>query len=73
MPLVAIAPGFTSGFIWWPLNCSMATIELKTCPVASTPTPFSIASSPLSSITRAIVMTFEMDWIEKSDSASPAV
>ena len=67
MPVVAIAPGFTSGFIWWPLYCSMATIELKTWPVASTPTPSRIACSPESSITRAMVKTLEIDWIENSD------
>ena len=72
MPVVAIAPGFTSGFIWWPLYCSTATIELNTCPVASTPTPSSSTCSPESCITRAIVKTLEIDWIENSASASPA-
>ena len=51
MLVVAMAPGFTKAFISWPLYCSMALIELNTCPVASTPTPFSIALSPLSCIT----------------------
>ena len=38
MPVVVIAPGFTSAFISWPLLASMASIELNGMPVASTPT-----------------------------------
>ncbi len=48
-------------------------IELNTCPVASTPMLFSIASGPCSSITLAIVNTLEIDWIETSDVTSPLV
>ena len=73
MPVVAIAPGFTNAFIWWPLYCSTATIELNTWPVASTPTVSTMTCSPDSCITRAIVNTFEIDWIENSESESPAV
>ena len=73
MLVVAMAPGFTKGFISWPLSCSTATIELNTWPVASTPTPSSIALSPLSCITSARVKTLEIDWIEKSWSTSPIV
>ena len=51
----------------------MATIELKRMPVASTPIVFAIASGPCSSMTFAIVKTFEIDWIETSDFTSPAV
>ena len=46
MLVVVIAPAFTSGFISWPLYCSIATIELKASPVASTPMLLSIAFSP---------------------------
>ena len=42
-------------------------------PVASTPIVFAMASAPGSSITCAIVKTFEIDWIETSDLMSPAV
>ena len=76
MLVAAIAPGLTRGFISGPprsSDCSMATIELKTRPVASTPMLFSIASGPCSSNTLAIVKTLEIDWIETSDLMSPAV
>ncbi len=73
MPVVAIAPALTSGFISWPLYCSMAVMELKTWPVASTPMLSSTSSSPDSWNTSAMVKTFEIDWIENSGSISPAV
>ena len=77
MLVVAMAPGLTSGFISGPPSDfwanSIATIELKRMPVASTPIVFSIASGPCSSMTLAIVKTLEIDWIETSDLTSPAV
>ena len=73
MLVIAIAPGFTKAFISWPLYFSTATIELKTWPVASTPTLSSTTFSPDSCITLAMVKTFEIDWIEKSWSTSPVV
>ncbi|MBP1654729.1 MAG: hypothetical protein H6Q28_1285 [Bacteroidetes bacterium] len=72
MLVVVMAPAFTSGFISAPLYCSTATIELNTCPVASTPMPFTTASAPDSCITCASVNTFEIDWIETSDFRSPS-
>jgi hypothetical protein len=48
-------------------------IELKRAPVASTPMRLAIASSPCSSMTCAMVKTFEIDWIETSVCTSPAV
>ena len=73
MLVMAIAPGFTNAFISCPLSFSTATIELNTWPVASTPTPSSTTFSPDSCMTAAMVKTFEIDWIEKSCSTSPAV
>ena len=68
MLVVAIAPGFTSEFISGPPSAfcesSTETIELNASPVASTPIVFAISSGPDSSITFAIVKTFEIDWIE---------
>ena len=75
--VAVIAPGFTSGLISGPPNTFCAnstdTIELKRIPVASTPIRFSIASGPCSSMTLAIVKTFEIDWIDTSDVRSPFV
>jgi hypothetical protein len=48
-------------------------MELNTWPVASTPTEFSTRASPDSWNTRAMVKTFEIDWIEKVGVMSPAV
>ena len=79
MLVAEIAPGLTSGFISGApvpttvLTPSMAMIELKRAPVASTPMRFSIESSPCSWITWAIVKTFEIDWIDTSVFTSPAV
>jgi hypothetical protein len=73
MLVVAIAPGFTNEFISCPLYCSTATIELNTCPVASTPMESSTAASPRVWRTSASVNTFEIDWMEKSFSTSPIV
>ncbi len=67
MLVAVMAPGLTIGFISAPLYCSTATIELKTWPVASTPMLLARASTPDSSITSAIVNTFEIDWIDTSD------
>ncbi len=39
---------------------------------ASTPIRFSVESSPCSSMTSAIVKTFEIDWIDISVFTSPA-
>ena len=73
MLVAVMAPGLTMAFISAPLYCSIATIELNTCPVASTPMLFSIASGPCSSMTFAMVNTLEMDWIDTSEVMSPAV
>ena len=73
MLTVAMAPGMTKGFISFPLCCSMATIELKTWPVASTPILSRTAGAPDSCMTLARVKTFEIDWMETSDLMSPAV
>jgi hypothetical protein len=77
MLVAVIAPGLTRGLISGPPSAfcanSTATIELKRMPVASTPILFSMASGPCSSITLAMVKTFEIDWIETSDFTSPAV
>ncbi len=79
MLVAEIAPGLTSGFISGApvpttvLTPSTAMIELKRAPVASTPIRFSIASSPCSWMTCAIVKTLEIDWIETSVLMSPAV
>ena len=51
----------------------MWTIELNLKPVASTPIRCLIDSRPCSSMTCAIVKTFEIDWIETSVFTSPAV
>ncbi len=72
-PTVAMAPGLTRGFISWPLYCSIASMELKACPVASTPTPLTMVSGPFSRITSARVKTLEIDWIEKGISRSPTL
>ena len=62
-----IAPGFTSAFIsgapvpTTERTPSIAMMELNLAPVASTPIRFSMASSPCSWITCAIVKTFEID------------
>ena len=53
--VVAMAPGFTKGFISFPRICSMATMELNTWPVASTPILSSTACGPAVSITLASV------------------
>ena len=68
---VAMAPGFTKGFSSFPLCCSMATMELKACPVASTPIFSRTASAPAVSSTLASVKTLEMDWMEKQTRVSP--
>ena len=74
MLVAVIAPGLTMAFISGALgHCSMAMMELKTWPVASTPMLFGIESTPDSSITSAIVKTLEIDWIETSVLMSPAV
>ena len=79
MLVAEIAPGFTSGFISGapvPTTVrtpSMAMIELKRAPVASTPIRFSTDSRPCSWMTWAIVNTFEIDWIDTSVFTSPAV
>jgi hypothetical protein len=72
MLVAVIAPGLTIAFISEPLSCSTATIELKTCPVASTPCSWD-RIGPCSSMTLAMVKTLEIDWIETSDLMSPAV
>ena len=78
MLVAEIAPGLTSGFISGEplpttvLTASTAMIELNRAPVASTPIRFSMASSPCSWITCAIVKTFEIDWIDTSVVTSPA-
>lgn len=41
--------------------------------IASTPIVFSVASGSCCSITLPSVKTLEMEWIETSDSTSPAV
>ncbi len=69
--VVAMAPGFTKGFISFPRICSMATMELNTCPVASTPIFSSTASAPAVSITLARVNTLEIDWMENWLPTSP--
>ena len=74
-----MAPGFTSAFISGapvPVMLrtpSMAMMELKRAPVASTPMRFAIESRPCSWMTWAIVNTFEIDWIDTSVLMSPAV
>ena len=79
MLVAEIAPGLTSGFISGApvpttvLTPSMAMIELKRAPVASTPICFSTDSRPCSWMTWAIVKTFEIDWIDTSVFTSPAV
>ncbi len=73
MLVVAMAPGFTQLLISLPRMRSTAVMLLNTSPVASTPTFCSIASGPCSSITRARVMTLEMDWMLTIDWTSPAV
>ena len=77
MLVAVIAPGFTRGLISGPPSTfcanSTATMELKRIPVASTPIRFSMASSPDSSMTLAMVKTLEIDWMETSDLTSPAV
>ena len=73
MLVAVMAPGLTIAFISAPLYCSTATIELNTWPVASTPMLLAIASTPDSSMTSAIVKTFEIDWIDTSDLMSPIV
>ena len=79
MLVAEIAPGLTSGFISGApvpttvFTASTAMIELNRAPVASTPIRFSIASSPCSWMTCAIVKTLEIDWIETSVFTSPAV
>ena len=73
MLVAVIAPGLTMAFISAPLYCSTATIELNTWPVASTPMLSRIASGPDSCMTRAMVKTLEIDWIETSDVMSPTV
>ncbi len=71
MLVAVMAPGFTMAFISAPLYCSTALMELNTCPVASTPMFFAMASGPCSSMTFAIVKTFEIDWIDTSELTSP--
>jgi len=61
MLVVAMVPGFTNEFISCPLYCSTATIELNTCPVASTPMVSSTRCAPLYCRTLASVKTFEID------------
>ena len=73
MLVAVMAPGLTRAFISEPLYCSTATIELKTWPVASTPMLSRIACGPWSWITRAMVKTLEMDWIETSEVMSPTL
>ena len=79
MLVAEMAPGLTSGFISGApvpatiLTPSMAMIELKRAPVASTPIRFAIDSRPCSWMTCAAVKTFEIDWIETSVFTSPAV
>ena len=79
MLVALIAPGLTSAFISGApvpttfLTASTAMIELKRAPVASTPIRFSIASTPCSWMTCAIVNTLEIDWIDTSVVRSPAV
>ena len=79
MLVAEIAPGLTSGFISGapvPTTVrtpSMAMMELNRAPVASTPIRCSIESSPCSWMTCAIVSTFDIDWIDTSVFASPAV
>ena len=79
MLVAEIAPGLTSGFISgapapdMSFAPSIAMIELKRAPVASTPIRFAIESSPCSWMTCAIVNTLEIDWIETSVLRSPAV
>ena len=77
MLVAVIAPGLTSGFISGPPSAfwaiSIATIELKRMPVASTPIVLRDRVGALSSMTFAIVKTLEIDWIETSDLMSPAV
>ena len=79
MLVAEIAPGLTSGFISGapvPTTLrtpSMAMIELKRAPVASTPMRFATESRPCSWMTCAIVKTLEIDWIDTSVLMSPAV
>ena len=74
-----MAPGLTSGFISGApapttvFTPSIAMIELKRMPVASTPIVFAIASGPCSWMTCAAVNTLEIDWIETSVVTFPAV
>ena len=51
----------------------MAWMELNGCPVASTPMVSGNAATPFSSITKAMVKTLEMDWIDTSDFTSPTL
>ena len=73
-----MAPGLTSGFIsgapapTTTLTPSIAMIELKRAPVASTPIRFSIESRPCSWMTCAAVKTFEIDWMDTSVVTLPA-
>ena len=79
MLVAEMAPGLTSAFISGApvpttvFTPSIAMIELKRAPVASTPIRFLIESRPCSWMTWAIVKTFEIDWIETSVFTSPAV
>ncbi len=73
VPVVAMAPGLTKGFISLPRSFSTATMELNTWPVASTPTASSTVCSPDCWNTSAMVNTLEIDWIENSGWMSPAV
>ena len=56
--------GVHEGVHLLPLICSMATMELKTCPVASTPILSRTAVAPAVSSTLASVKTLEIDWME---------
>ena len=70
-----MAPALTSGLSgrasFSPLTVSIAMIELNGMPVAPTPIFSSTALAPISSITRASVNAFEIDWIEKRCLVSP--
>ena len=63
-----MAPALTNGFISGPPRRFLRHLDrddaLKRRPVASTPMFFSMASGPGSSMTRASVKTFEIDWME---------
>ena len=68
---MTIAPAFTIGLKGRPERSS-TSIELNASPVGSTPTRASTPSRPWCSSAMPKMSAFEIDWMVKGCSASPA-